>query len=427
MRIRTALVALCAIAAVAASTGCKKQGFVTTLQGTIFNAITGERIGGTDLKMYLQQGAITRQPDVFYTGKKKLGKDNATIDLMGDYVFTNIPSMDNISSSTTDPFPNEYRVTVIKDGFQRFEGIISGDMLANRDNVIRNIYLFPTDHDLPCYTFRVLFNGKPVPNAKVLAAPYATLSPGILTTDKWLSVGIDESIAAALDYFTTEGMGKVVTNFTEAFALFGNHYFFPAPGYLESLEATTDANGVASFCDFAAGAAYLVLVAPTEFEGIELLPMASIMVPGINPPELEINLFAVGQIFNPYGLYVKTASNQAYDSVQADGKLVVTFNRKISKINGAFSASCSGAVFDATTPVTATLSTDGLTLTLAPNFTTPPTATEDLSIYYGDGTATLVVDGYPDSAIELFDLYFAPYLQPGVSAEDLDEEVIMLP
>jgi len=138
---RTAVVLLCACMAFAFVAGCKNKQHVTTLQGTLFNAITGERIGG-GISMYLQQGALLRTPDVFYTGEKTLrSRDNSTIDLMGDYVFTNIPSLDNISADTTDPLSNEYRLTVIKEGFQRFEGIIDSDMLANKDNVIRNIYL----------------------------------------------------------------------------------------------------------------------------------------------------------------------------------------------------------------------------------------------------------------------------------------------
>ena len=164
---RTAVVCLCACMAFAFAAGCKKltppiDQHVTTLQGTIFNAITGERIGGTDVAMYLQQGTLTRTPDVFYTGVKVNRRDdNTTMDLMGDYAFArNIPSADILLEGGgeenfigDDIHPNEYRITVIKDGFQRFEGIIGNLALTGKDNVIKNIYLFPEDYLIPCYTY----------------------------------------------------------------------------------------------------------------------------------------------------------------------------------------------------------------------------------------------------------------------------------
>ena len=55
--------------------GCKKlrpvDQHVTTLQGTIFNAITGERIGGKDVKFYLRQGTI-RAHRIFSIPVKRL-------------------------------------------------------------------------------------------------------------------------------------------------------------------------------------------------------------------------------------------------------------------------------------------------------------------------------------------------------------------
>ena len=186
---RTAVVFLCACMAFAFVAGCKSKQHVTTLQGTLFNAITGERIGGgQDVP---SAGSPSAHAGCFLYWEKTLkSRDNSTIDLMGDYVFTNIPSLDNISADTTDPLSNEYRLTVIKEGFQRFEGIIDSDMLANKDNVIRNIYLFPEDFLIPCYTYTAKFNGKPVPGLSIAASALCHAESGHTATDKWLSIDL---------------------------------------------------------------------------------------------------------------------------------------------------------------------------------------------------------------------------------------------
>jgi hypothetical protein len=407
---KTAVVFMCACMAFACITGCKIQQHVTTLQGTLFNAITGERIGGKDVKMYLEQGTLLRKPDVFYTGVKTLrSRDNSTIDLMGDYAFANIPSMDS-SATTTDPHANEYRLTVIKDGYQKFEGIVDKAMLADMDNVIRNIYLFPEEYLIPCYNYTATFNGKPVPGVTIVAAPYATINPGIIATDKWLSIGLGDAL------------GSPISDILSVFSLFNNNYFFPAPGYLASIIEKTDADGQVSFCDnIAAGGAYLVCTTPVNFEGVDLMPQCFPLVAGYGDTDqvFELDLFPGEDYGNKYGLYVTSISNSVDDQIDATGTLTIKFNRAvtlgvrpdpIAPATAGFGvtfAFASAAVFPAApaSTVNAVLTDGGKTLTLTPTWTTAPAATElGQAITYTDNNGFLSVDGYPDSTILLTSL-----------------------
>ena len=412
---RTAVVFLCACMMLAFITGCKSKQHVTTLQGTLFNAVTGERIGGTDIKWYLEQGTTTRKkPDVFYTGAT--GSGDTSIDLMGDYAFQDIPSMDSLSTGSTDVLPNEYRLTLIKPGFQKFEGIIDQDMLANQDNVIKNIYLFPDESLMPCYNYTVEFNGKPVPNVQITAAPYATINVNVLATDKWLSIGLNAVLDEAGTPFSILGAAFSVLG------LFNNHYFFPAPGYLASLTRKTDANGKAAFCTtdtdkLTAGCAYAVIVQPTEnFEGVQLAPTVGALVADYSDAEQIIPLVTMEDYNNDYGLYVTSISNGVQDQIDATGTLTITFNRAVTlnidtvlaPNTSGFGASLAGpsAVAWPAVPasrVNASLSADGLMLTLTPTWTAPPDLTTEKgqNITYGDNNGSLSVKGYPASKILL--------------------------
>jgi hypothetical protein len=397
---RTTTVCLSIFIVCAFLVGCKGINFptspctncqdYTTLQGTIMDAITGERLGGTDMEIYLIQGGITRTPTTFNTGVKLKGflnrKDNSTATLMGEYSFTDIPSETTYyDDSNSQPLPGEdpdqentreYKIVVKKPGFQEFNGIVEFDDEAN---VIGNIYLFPVGYNTPDYTFTIVCadGGKPVPNATVLFQPQAANNDMITSDD---------------------------------------HVLKPSSGYLPSLQAKSDANGMVTFqgSQLALGARYALTVLPIKFEGITL---------GLN----EYGTFDIGYTASynvdmiylddledyDYGLYVTEISNSAYDTVDSTGALTITFNRAVTLGTrpapatanfGATSTSPTG-VLDATAPVTAVLSTDGLTLTLTPVWTTVPAATDyGTSITYLNGTGYLSVAGYPGSEIHLTDL-----------------------
>ena len=394
---KTAALFICIFMVCIYTTGCKVGGggckdcvHYATLQGTIMNAITGERIGGKDMEIYLIQGDTVRKPTTFNTGEKNGGgffqrNDNATTALMGEYSFTDIPAGSSFATgdatNPTDPEHNEYKMVVIKAGYQRFEAVVD---LFDIDNKIGNIYLFPEGYATPDYIFNIVCKdgGKPVPNATVLFQPQA----------------------AANDMLTSD-----------------DNVLKPANGYLPSLQAVSDAKGMVTFAGskLALGARYALTVLPVEFEGIHL---------GIN----EDSTFDIGYTTSyyidmvylvdlegyDYGLYVKEISNLAYDQVDSTGTLKITFNRPVTlgarpapaTANFGATASVAGyhassGVLDATAPVTAVPSTDGLTLTLTPKWTTAPAATDfDTAIQYLDGTGYLSVKGYPGSVINLTNL-----------------------
>ena len=385
---KTAALFLCIFMVCAFMVGCKgipcgNCEKLATLQGTIFDAINGERIGGADMQIYLVQGETVRNPTTYNDGVKKGGlfKDNQTAALIGDYSFTNVPagSYMGTEEDPIDPENNEYRIVVIKAGYQRFEGVVD---LFGFDNQIGNIYLFPEDYFAPDYTYTVVYNGKPVPNVTVM------LDPNVSTNNAYASI---------------------------------SHRIAPENGYLESLQAITNAKGQVIFAgsELALGTAYKTKVANVVFEGIQLTGPAAINLEvGKADVEQIINLVDMcDTIGNAYCLQVVSISNSVANQIDASGKLTITFNRAVTlgarptpvaPATAGFSATlsvASAAVWPAApaSRVSASLSTDGLTLTLTPAWTTPPALTTELgqAILYTDNLGFLSVSGYPDSYIQL--------------------------
>ena len=370
----------------------------TTLQGTIMNAITGERIGGTDMEIYLIQGGTVRTPTTFNTGEKLGGffnrRDNSTTTLMGEYSFTDIPSettfykdADKLPLPGEDPDQEntrEYKIVVSKPGFQEFNGIIEFDDEAN---VVGNIYLFPIGFLAPDYTFTVVYNGKPVPNATVAFEPFAEDNYIVTPTD---------------------------------------HVIDPVSGYLPALKATTNAAGQVTFAGskLALGASYEVKVAPVVFEGVQLSYQfwATIRIGQDDVSQIIELSDMCDTTGNNYCLQVVSISNSVDDQVDASGTLTIKFNRAVTlgvrpapvaPATAGFGATLavlpSAAVWPAApaSEVNASLSSDGLTLTLTPAWTTPPALTTELgqAITYTDNLGFLSVKGYPDSNILLSTLH----------------------
>jgi hypothetical protein len=264
--------------------------------------------------------------------------------------------------------------------------------------VIKNIYLFPIDYMIPCYNYTTTFYDKPVPGVTVVAAPYATLSPGIITTDKWLSIGLkDLADEPGVPFPFT-----LLDDAADVFTLFNNNYFFPAPGYLQNVYKTTGADGTASFCkeDLTAGGAYLVYTMPAEFEGIDLrLDIGGLLIAGYGSTDNVIELDEAVDAKNGYGLYIVSASNSIDGQVDETGKLVITFNRPVT-VTGDFGLIATDGVLDAN-PVTEELSADGLTLTLTPVFTTAPTAA-NTTVTYSNGTGFVSPTVAPGAELLIF-------------------------
>ncbi len=340
-----------------------------TLQGVVANAVTGARVGGNDLKLYLVQGVDIRTPT-------RITSDAAD-PLFGEYAFTGIPADINATNKT-------YKVVAVQPGFQRFESDLSfqarsGALVDTVYNRIGNIYLFPVGVTAPDYVYTVTYNGKPVPNATVQLDP--------MTSSNSLTYNPADALPA-----TT--------------------------GLLASISVTTDASGKATFAgsSLVLGGAYQVSVLPAPFTDtagntVQLARFTTVtnLVVGITNNALQI---ALADLTPTTGtVYITSATNQLAGQVIQSGQLVLTFNAPVTLVNAtSFSATLfNNATATLAVPaVVATLSADGLSLTLSPNFAVVPGATDrGLGIIYGDGTALVSPRSYPAQTLRVFaDLRF---------------------
>ena len=344
---------------------CQNCENYATLQGTIMDAVTGERIGGTtsgrnqDIEIYLIQGATIRIPTSFI--------GNADNSLVGEYAFTQVPAggSHNTGYDPNDSENNEYKLVVIKEGYQRFEGKVD---LVDIDNKIGNVYLFPEGYHAPDYMFQVVYNGAPVDNATVLFQPVVTVNDPATNTGDVLAA---------------------------------------SAGYLPSLRSTTNANGEVTFdgSQLALGAAYKAVVLPSVFEGIDLAYYedAAARIVGLGNITDIISLSDLAPDNNPYGLYITSISNSVDDQVDPTGTLVIKFSRPVTLTGDFGGINTSPAGVFAADAVNENLSADGLTLTLTPNWATPPGAGETGTLLtYNNGAAFVSVVGYADSAFVVF-------------------------
>lgn len=338
-----------------------------TLQGFVADATTGARLGGSDLQLFLVEGATVRTPSRL---------NSATNDpLLGEFAFSGIPADYNTGNK-------RYKVVAVKPGYQRFEAeivftAVTGTVLDSVYNVIGNIYMFPIGATAPSLRFTVTYNGKPVPNATVLLDPAPTASDPLFNTGRALA---------------------------------------SATGYLASISTLTDATGVASFSgsNLALGAAYTAQVLPVTFTDsagttVQLARYdgATNYVVGLADVEQRIALSDLTYA----NLYVLSASNQPVGQLNATGALAITFSAPVTLRNETgFAATLAGGTGAlATPPVVATLSPDGRTLTLTPSFATPLGATDrNVTITYGNGTAFVEALDYPAASRLVFgDLPFS--------------------
>lgn len=340
-----------------------------TLQGVIADAVTGSRIGGGDLQVFLVQGSEVRGPTRLVT--------DTNDPLLGEYAFAGIPHSLWEGDST-------FKVVVIKPGYQRFESEIdftgyegegAEDTIDKFFNRIGNVYLFPVGASAPTYTFQVVYNGKPVPNATVLLDP--------------------------------------ITNSNDP--AFAGNYLPATTGYVQSLQGTTGADGKVTFAGttLALGGAYAVEVLPVVFQdsagtSVQLgAKAAGSLGVGFNDAAQMISLDDL--VPADASLYIASASNRAQGQITPSGELVITFNAPVVLVNTAaitasLSVGSTGVL--ATPPATASLTADGLTLTLAPSWTTAPASTdENQTITYG--SVSVSPKDYPANTAAVFTLKFA--------------------
>jgi hypothetical protein len=320
-----------------------------TLQGTVFDGVTGAKITDANLKVTLVQGTSYRAATV-RTG---------TQDFAGDYSIGSIPL--SINNQT------QYRLAVTADAYETFESQIAfaangnpsgGNTLDTIYNYVGNVRLFPLGTNANDVTILVTYNGEPVADAMVS-----------LTRVSLNTIGVVGSGGA------------------------NNLYQSTSSAYNGNLMATTDASGVATFAaaNLVLGGSYGVTVLPVTYDGTALAQSfgAQITVgaaspvcplPGCNTGNNFTQIVAMSDLVpgTQNGLYVVSASNTDPNNVTSTGELNVTFSRPVSLGNEAAIlatlTNATTAVLDATDTVTASVSADGLTLTLAPRFSTQPVA-----------------------------------------------------
>ena len=326
--------------------GLQYYNITGSIQGKIMDAMTGDPISGSNLKVYLIQGTSVRGPNMLVTDPKN--------PLCGDYAFNNIPADINTGEI-------RYRVAVAKPGYQPFEGDVelqatvnnttNAPIVDNQYNMIGDIYLYPEGSapaDLNVYVYDP--TGLPIPNATV-------------------------------------NLKQDVTNNFTTVPVSGDR-LAPMGGLYPSLQATTNAQGLATFTSgtLVLGGFYDLQAASLTFNGEILNDPTFPVLPGM-PVQVGIfpSTFAIHMVPTATPLlYVVTASNSVPSSITPSGVLTITFNQPVIIDTTLFTAALSGGsggVLGAPA-VNATLSANGMTLTLTPNFTTNPTAA-GATITYG--------------------------------------------
>lgn len=323
-----------------------------TLQGKIINATTGAAIGGADLKVYLIQGTTNRTPD-------KLITDTADNNV-GEYAFSGIPVALNKSIA--------YKVVAINTGYQRFEGeclfdyvqTAAADPIDTTYNWIGNIYLYPIGTPAGDVTIYVkTLQNKPVSGATVL-----------------LRQKINGNIAANGTTTSVNG-GLPGTNIAST-------TLTNTASLVQSLSGTTGTDGKVTFAGttLALGGNYEPVVMPLTIDGQQLAKTAGSefivgTVTGIAPSVADAyQTITMADVEPASYLYVTSASNSTVGTVTSTGVLTLVFNRAvlIDTAAGAVTGTLSGASGGVLASTAASLSADGLTLTITPTFTTAPTA-----------------------------------------------------
>ncbi|WP_430459887.1 hypothetical protein ACQUQU_11790 [Thalassolituus sp. LLYu03] len=334
----------------------------TNLQGTVFNAVTGARV---DADVLLVQGSDYRN-----------AKQNSAYP--GDYFFADIPTSTNGNVT--------FRMEASADGFQPVVSTVTFNVntanLQDREVwSLGNFYLYPLGSTAPDMTVTVTYNGERIEGATVMLQP--NTASNVLTADATAIIA-------------------------------------PTDGFQGALSATSDADGNAVFDGdtLVLGGRYAVQVLPMVYEDTQLaLATPTSVTVGTSA---IIQTVALADIVpgTTDGLYVVSASNEDSNAINSNGTLIIHLSRPVSIVNESLaSASLTNdttAALDTNSQgsdVTATVSTDGLTLTLSPNFSTNPqafngsnsgTADNGLTITYSDLFVRLT-DSDDTTLIEVFD------------------------
>ncbi|MCL4558266.1 MAG: hypothetical protein M1491_06520 [Deltaproteobacteria bacterium] len=323
-----------------------------TLQGRIMDAVTGEPIGGSDLKVFLIQGTSDRTPNKLIT--------NPNDPLVGEYAFSGIPAEVYTHDIT-------YSIVVVKPGYQGF----TADVQLNAStfgfyyriplvdgvlNMIGNIYLFPVGTapgNVNVYVYDP--TGLPISNAEVMLEQ------------------------------------KIANN--NATAIQGDT-LYPVSGLTASLQETTTSAGLATFnsSELTLGGLYKIAVPALTFNGEELETYLSPNPGFIVGTNSSTQVVYMTVAINSSELYAVSASNQVPGTITPSGVLTITFSQPITVSTGTFNVALSNGGTGAVAPTTsAVISNNDTTLTITPIFTTavPSTQVDAYLTYTFAGTIIL--------------------------------------
>jgi hypothetical protein len=378
----TAALAACLMVAGCADDGKKTYGDTYSLTVFAYDAVTGAPIPSAALAagLVIYEGADKVQPVVLDT---TLAGAAIFEDVPADYFGGNkiFPIMASIAGY--EPFQGTVTFKAANPGYSDTY-YLNDDLFAQ----VGNIYLFPVGSHAPDYTFTVMYDGKPVSGAVVQFDPTI--------------------VGSAATMIDTDGSGIIT----------------PVAGHIPALPAaTTDANGKVTFAGsaLALGVTYKATVFPVVVGGVQLGQQSFNVSIGLAGNNVDRIITLVPLVPNAnHGLYVTNISNFAKNPV-ASGTLTITFNTAVvlhstwPDVFNFSSDSATGveranpAVSTDPLSVNASLSADGKTLTLTPNWTTVPTFTNEYgsSVLYTNGSAFVTLPGAADVAIPVFGLTLA--------------------
>jgi hypothetical protein len=344
-----------------------------TIQGTVYDAVTGEAIGDDSLEITMVMGKDYKSPAVL--------KKDPTKAFLGDFAFTNVPvtlSSDGCDGDYTDCHGTAYyRVVATMDGYERFEGYtgLETDMYDNENsfgysgqnndiptqnkvyNRIQNIYLYPLGSTAPDYTVYVEYDHERVPGATV--------------------------------FFEYKPNDDAVTNTDDDFRM------CPVEALGRTLTGTTDANGMVTFAgsNLVLGGWYRLTVLPVVYDGVQLglKNVGSWFRVGLDDTDFLVFLQDLEHFGNSDGLVIVSASNRDQSHLVPSGVLTVSFNQAVTLMD---ETNCS-----------ATLVTPGVGLL---NVTDAPDSTVTVT---GDGTSTLTFTPNIATALDATDV--GAYVQFG--------------
>lgn len=334
----------------------QEVGLTGTLQGAIYNAHSGTRIGGKDLEIYLIQGTSHREPT-------KIVTDTSSV-LAGEYSFSKIPvTRDDMLNST-------FKLVVYKPGFQVFESEFSFtaeyEYMLDTNNIksidgevytedltnllmheavinkIGNVFLYPEEREAQDVRIAAFHNGD----------FQAGLPVTLRRLSNWEAITGTATVGSPTDGLGAGRSTRLVNTV----------------GRFDVLTAETDDDGIATFAaaDLVLGASYQAIIGPGEVNDIRFVATKGVIfeagvITGTGLQEIVMNE-AVGPM--------PAVEIEEVDFNDQNGVLILTLSRGVTIQNTKGLEATANSTGDdiEVTSITATISADGRTITITPKF-----------------------------------------------------------